>query len=127
MNTESELRSLASGIRAVGLVFTLILCYFNLRLAFQISHFQAIFSDMLGGKLLPGLTQIVISGRPALILLALLLPVLAVAVVVVVRSHKTALYALSGVMLWAFVQMHFTWTALFAPLMGIVNGMRGDL
>ena len=126
MNLESEIRSLASGIRAVALIFTLIVGYFNIRLAFLISHFQGIFSDMLGDKPLPGLTQLVVQGRPIFLTLALLIPILAVVAVVLIRNHKMALYSLGGLMLAAFLQLHLTWTGLFAPLMAIVRGLSAN-
>jgi hypothetical protein len=126
MNVESEIRSLASGIRAVALVFTLIVGYFNIRLAFLIRHFQGIFSDMLGDKPLPGLTQLIVQGRPIFLLLALLIPILAVAAVVLIRHQKIALYSLGALMLVAFLQLHLTWTGLFAPLISIVDGLSAN-
>ena len=125
MNAESEIRAIASGVRAVAAVFALIVSYLNLRVAFQIGHFQNIFSDMLGDRPLPLLTQAVIQGRALLILLALLIPIGAVVSAAVLRNHKAALYTLAGLMLAAFVQMHLTWSALYAPLMAIINGLSG--
>jgi hypothetical protein len=128
MNSDitSDLRSLASGVRAVALVFTLVLSYFNARLAFQINNFDTIFSHMLGGKPLPAVTDMVLRGRTILVLLSLLTPVFAVVIVARLRNHKLALYSLSGLMIAAFIQIHLTWTGLFAPLMSIINGMRSQ-
>jgi hypothetical protein len=75
---------------------------------------------------LPLITQAVIQGRLALILFAILIPVLGVIAVVVFRSHKAALYTLAGLMAAAFVQMHVTWSALYAPLMAIINGLSAS-
>jgi hypothetical protein len=128
MNSDiaSDFRSLASGVRAIALVFTLILSYFNVRLAFQINLFGVIFSDMLGGKPLPVITDMVLQGRTILIILSLLVPICAVVVVFRLRNDKIALYCLSGLMIAAFIQIHLTWTGLFAPLMSIISGMTGQ-
>lgn len=124
-DSSQSINSLASGVRSVALVFILILSYFNIRLAFQIGNFHAIFEDMLGGKPLPAITELVIQSRLICILLALAIPVAAIAVVALVRSHKAALYFLSGLMVVIFIQIHLTWSGLFAPLMTIISGMRG--
>ncbi len=123
-DVSSEFRSLASGVRAVALVFTLILSYFNVRLALQVDTFESIFVDMLGDKPLPGITDLVLHGRPVLIILSIVIPVSAVVIVARVRNHKAALYALAGLMIATFIQTHLTWTGLFAPLMSIINAMR---
>lgn len=122
----SEIRSLASGIRAVALVFVLILGYFNVRLAFQIPYFHVIFSDMLGDKPLPGITTLVTQGQFLFLLLAFLIPLAAIAVVAAVRPHKTALYSLAALMVLTFVQMHLVWSALSAPLFTIIRGLSGN-
>jgi hypothetical protein len=125
MNSEEnlELRRLASGIRAVSLIFTLVLSYFNFRLAFQIDHYRIIFSDMLGGKPLPGLTEFVIQAKPFLILSSLALPLVALVVIYRIRNHQHALYTLAGIMGALFIQIHITWTGLFTPLLSIINSL----
>ena len=128
MNTDStpEIRSLASGIRAVAMVFVLILSYFNARLAFQINYFGFIFNDMLGGKPLPSMTTFVIQNNTIFVLLSLLVPIAAIVIVLAVRNHRNALFSLSALMVIAFFQMHVVWSALFAPFYSIIAGMRGD-
>jgi len=125
MNTDPtlEIRSLASGIRSVALIFVLIISYFNVRLAFQINYFRSIFDDMLGDQSRPALTAFVTQNNTLFVLLSLLLPIAAVVIVLVVRNHKAALFSLSGLMVLTFIQMHLMWTALFAPLMTVINGM----
>lgn len=127
MNADSaqEIRSLACGVRAVALALTVIVSYFNVRLALQINHFGRIFDDMLGGKPLPTITNIVLHNNTVFLLLALAVPVAAIAVVAMVRNHKYALYGLAALMVVAFLELHLVWTGLFAPLMSIVSGMSG--
>ena len=128
MNADSnpEIRSLASGIRSVAMVFVLILSYFSARLAFQINYFGFIFTDMLGGKPLPNMTTFVIQNNIIFVLLSLLVPVAAIVIVLAVRNHRNALFSLSALMIIAFLQMHVVWSALFAPFYSIIAGMRGE-
>lgn len=118
-----QIRSLALGVRAVALIFTLILSYFNVRLAFHISDFQTIFSDMLGGKPLPLITDFLLRAKPILIGSSISLAVAAIATILLVRSHKHALFAVAGIMAAIFLQLVLTWTGLFAPLQSIITGL----
>lgn len=122
-DSPKEIRSLALGVRAVALAFTLILSYFNIRLALNISGFQAVFSDMLGGKPLPLLTELVIRAKPFWIGSSILFAVAAIIAILLIRNHKWALFAVTGIMAAIFLQIVLTWTGLFAPLMSIVTGL----
>ena len=118
-----QIRSLALGVRAVALIFTLILSYFNVRLAFHISGFQTIFSDMLGSKPLPLITDLVIRAKPIWICSSIIFALAAIAAILLVRNHKHALFAIAGIMAAIFLQIVLTWTGLFAPLMSIISSM----
>jgi len=118
-----EIRSLALGVRAVALIFTLILSYFNIRLAFHISGFQTIFSDMLGGKPLPLITDLIIRAKPIWICSSIVFAIAAIAAILLVRSHKHALFATAGITAAIFLQIILIWTALFAPLQSIISNM----
>jgi hypothetical protein len=125
MNAEpaSEIRSLATGIRTVALVFVLILGYFNLRWALGIDTFHRIFMDMLGGKALPGLTMLVFQYSRVLIVFACLIPLAALAVTFWCRNHRNALCSLAGLMAAAFLQMHVVGTAIMEPFYAITTAL----
>jgi hypothetical protein len=109
MNAEpaSEIRSLATGIRTVALVFVLILG----------------FMDMLGGKALPGLTMLVFQYSRVLIVFACLIPLAALAVTFWCRNHRNALCSLAGLMAAAFLQMHVVGTAIMEPFYAITTAL----
>lgn len=119
----AEIRDLAIGVRAISCAFAFIICYFNAFLAFKIGTLAAVYSDMLGGKELPFLTRVVFIGQGGFMALSLAFPLGAVLAVWLISRHRTALGIVGGILIGAFLQMHFTWCALTAPLLNIFSGM----
>ncbi|CAN5798674.1 hypothetical protein BH09VER1_BH09VER1_48540 [soil metagenome] len=125
-DSSAEIRDLSRGVRAISCAFALVICYFNAFLTFKISTIGFVFSDMLGGKPLPFITDVIFQGRIGFIALSLGLPLVALLSVIFIRPHRVALSVVGGVLLVAFIQMHFTWIALTAPLVSIISGMSVD-
>ncbi len=75
------------------------------------------------GKPLPALTLFVIWAHIPLLLLAILLPIVALVLLFVVRSHKVALILATVVMVAVFVQMYGTSESLSSPLTDIFTEM----
>lgn len=115
----TEVHSLAKGVRAVALAIVLILSCFNIRVALAIDSMRRIYADMYAGQPLPYLTEFIIHGRVILIILAILIPVIAILAVIRMRDHKYALYTIAGLILWTVLQLSATWMPLFLPLLGI--------
>lgn len=122
----AEIRDLARGVRAISCAFAFIICYFNAFLTFKISYFGSVYADMLGGKPLPLITEVVCQGRAGFIALSLALPLGALLAVCLLRSHRAALCIVGSILVVAFIQMHFTWWALTAPMMSIISAMSAS-
>lgn len=116
----------------VGLAGTILLgmAAVDLQVAFIIPKFERIFSEMLGGKPLPLMTQIVIdAGRSGAGLLlpvvSTLVPLGVVTYLVARRGHPVAwLIAVAAVffqILWAGSAV----VSLYLPMMSIITGMNG--
>jgi hypothetical protein len=118
-----DIRSLAIGVRAVVGGFTIMLSIFNIRAAFLIRYFQQVFQDALPGKPLSSLTLFIIWARTPLIALAIVLPLMALLILFVVRSNKTALIVSTVIMVAVFVQMNLTVSNLMAPMTDLFTGM----
>jgi hypothetical protein len=58
-------------------------------------------------------------------LLSFFLPVVAIPVVLGIRDHRKALFALSAILGVMFVQMQLVSTALSGPLAGIAAAIQG--
>ncbi len=119
----AEIRDLARGVRAISCIFSVIVSYFNIFVAFKIGAFEMIFADMLGGKPLPIISSLVCQGRYGFMALSLALPLGAILAVCLIRSHRTALTIVGVAMAASLVQLLFTWSALTSPLMSIISGM----
>lgn len=117
----TEIRDLARGIRFLSCAFALILCFFNAYLAFKFDRFNMIFADMLGGKALPLPAAILSENGTFFITLALALPMGAVLSVCLLRNHCRAFVVVGGILVVAFLQMQFTWSALSSAFMKIIT------
>lgn len=126
VDSRSEVRSLACGIRVVVGVFTLVLCYIHFGLIFSISHFEALFKDMLGDKALPLLTAFVIKLQNPLLLFSLILPVLTVVVLWKVPSHKQAMILCSVIMGICLILIQVIGLALCVPLSSGLSVLTGE-
>lgn len=125
MDLETKIKELDQGIRAVAVVFLLIVGYFGIRTAFQIPQFESIYSDMLAGKPLPPVTQFLISGTYIFILTSLVFPIVGVVAVFKVRTPRIALFTVAGCMVVTFIQSHIIFTGLMAPLFDIISNLSG--
>jgi hypothetical protein len=127
-NSVAESNSIASGVKAVAIAFIFILGYLNVRLAFQIGTFKTIFADMLApSRPLPIVTTFIIEHQLLFIILAFLIPIFAGAIALRDKNNKRALFLIAGLMLLTFVQLHFMWSGLCAPLMSIVIGLQSGI
>lgn len=125
-DSASELRDLSTGVRAFACIATFVICYFNAVVTFKIGPFQTIYADMLGGKPLPITTTILCQGQAFFFALALLLPIGAALAACLIRRHRPALFTMAAILVTALLQLHFTWSALAAPLMAILSGMTSQ-
>jgi hypothetical protein len=80
---------------------------------------------MLAGKPLPALSAMVLTLRPALVVLSLLIPLAAIALLFV-RSLLVPVYLSVGLALVAMFQLFVTQVAMMLPLLNIVQGMSAD-
>jgi len=121
----SEVRSLALGVRAVVGGFTLMLSMISIHAAFVIRDFQKLYAEALPGEAMPPSTLFILWARTPLIILSIILPLLALVILVSVRSHKTALFLVAIIMVAVLVQMNLTCSYLMEPLIHIDMGMPG--
>ncbi len=98
--------------------------YLNIRLALGLHGFAAVYRDMLGAKPLPSMTTFVLGAQPFLIALSILIPIAALGMVFVGRITRS-IYFSGALILIVFFQLFFTWQAISAPLIQIVQGMAG--
>ncbi len=114
-------RAIRIGFCAVSLIFS----YFATRLSFSIGSFGAIFADMLGGKPLPYLTQIVLESAIIWIAFSLLFAAIPFVCALFVSRTSLAIYGIAAATTLQVVQAIFLWSALTAPLFSIMSGMTG--
>jgi hypothetical protein len=114
--------SLSRALRFTLCALVLGISCFNILSAFTIGKFAAIFNDMLAGKPLPALTAMILTLRPALAVLSLLIPLTAVALLFV-RSLLVPVYVSVALALVAMFQLFVTHIAMMLPLLNIVQGM----
>ena len=114
-------RAIRIGFCVVSLIFS----YFATRLSLSIGGFGAIFADMLGGKPLPYLTQIVLQSSTIWVILSFLLAAIPFAFALFVPRTSHAIYGIAAATTIQVIQTIFLWTALTAPLFSIVSGMTG--
>ena len=119
----AELRSLATGVRLMAILFTLLAAFINCRTAFLISSFQKIFMDAMPGQELPFMTLMVIKYRLLLISLSLGWPLLAILLAFFVRDHRVALGSLATVFILVVAQYMITSSALESPMTNLLRGM----
>ena len=125
--TDDESSALEIG-RAVrfGFAATIIgLSYPNIQLALRIHSFGQVFSDMLGNKPLPAITILVLHSQAILVAFSILLPLLAVAHLFIKRLAHS-IYISGCLILLVFLQLFFTWHAVSAPLLSIIENMSAD-
>jgi hypothetical protein len=114
-------RAIRIGFCVVSLIFS----YFATRLSFSIGGFRAIFADMLGGKPLPYLTQLVLQSGTIWVIFSLLFAVLPFVFAFLVPRTSYAIYGIAAITTLQVIQAVFLWTALTSPLFSIISGMTG--
>jgi hypothetical protein len=130
MNTDSDLlvllKQLDRACRLGFLVVTALFTYIAFRLAASISHFEMIYRDMLGGNELPGLTNLVIGGRPIYLFLCFALPLTAIVIAYRFRRADHAVIGISLCSFGLFLISVIMWSGLLKPLMTIISGLTGN-
>lgn len=119
------LRQLDRACRAGFLLITLFFAYFSIRLSFSIHAFEMIFSDMLGGRPLPWITEFIVAVQPVFVLLSLGLPLCAVMLALKVRRPDKAILGISLCSLILFLMSILMWTGLIRPLFSIITSLTG--
>lgn len=117
-----DVRQLANAVRAVVFAVVIGLSLLNVGIAQSIGKFESIFHDMLGGKPLPGLTQLIIEGRMVVLLIAGTIPAAALGALLS-RRVVPAIYVLSATGFIAILEIVVVYLALYLPLIAIIKQM----
>ena len=117
-----DVRQLAYAVRFVLLSIVLGLSYFAMKSSMAIDNFEIIFKDMLGGKPLPMSTVYVLQGRAYFVILAYLIPIVAVGTLFS-RRVVASIYVLGATGLVAVIVSISLYQALSAPLFEITRQM----
>lgn len=114
-------RAIRIGFCVVSLIFS----YFAIRLSLSIGGFGAIFADMLGGKPLPYLTQIVLQSSTVWAILSFVFTALPFVFALLLTRTSHAIYGIAATTALQVMLALLLWTALSAPLFSIISGMTG--
>lgn len=117
--------SVDRAIRISFCVLSLLFSYFAVYLAMRIGSFGAVFSDMLGGRLLPSATQFVLQTAPFWVILSAICAILPFGFAFLVKRTSFALYGIATATAVQLIQAIFLWKVLTAPLVAIIHGMSG--
>ena len=117
-----EVASLSRALRFTLCALVLGISCFNILSALAIGKFAAIFNDMLAGKPLPPLTEMILTLWPGLVVLSLLIPITAIALLFV-RRLVLPVYLSVGLAIVAICQLFLTHIAMLFPLLDVVRGM----
>jgi hypothetical protein len=121
-----DVRRLANAVRLFAFAIVMGLSLFNFTIVRSISRFETMFGDMLGGKPLPLVTQLVIEGKLVLLLVAGLFPAFALWALLSPRVVP-AIYALGIAALIALLEAGVVFLVLFLPLVEIMKQMGGGM
>lgn len=116
--------ALAKAVRFALVGIVLGLAYINLRWCQSIEAFRQLFSDMLGGAMLPGITVFVMAWQKVFLVVAILIQV-AVVCTLFTRRIIGSIYFLGGAALVAMGQTILLYYALLIPLGIIFTKMQG--
>lgn len=123
-NQATELHKAIKAVRFALVLVLIAASYPAVRLSLGISKFRMIFADMLGdGAELPVLTKGVIASEPVLIALSVAIPLVGIALLFV-RNVTRSLYVLGGLFLLLVPTCIVVSTALFMPLVDIIEKMQ---
>lgn len=120
------IRQLDRACRVGFLVVAGLFAYIAIRLASNIDRFAAVFKDMLADKALPPLTMLVISAKPALVLLSFGLPALAILIALRVRRSDHAVAGIVLCCLALYLLSSLMWTGLIDPFFAIFSSLASD-
>lgn len=116
-----ELGQLAAGVRALALIVILPVCLLPLGMLNLVPAFARVLQDMLPSTSLPVLTSLLFQGRPAWIALSALLPIGALATVILIRRHDIALYTLAIIAATASILWVLYLLGMVLPFISIVT------
>jgi hypothetical protein len=112
----SEVDSLAFGVRTFAAAVTVALGLFDIVGSYNVFLFRTVFMDALPGLPLPFPTNLIIRFCVACLLISVTLPIAAVLVAFLVRSHRKALLGISFLIVLIGFQTGVTWVNLLAPM-----------
>ena len=120
---EQQNKQLAQSVSGLLLLACLILGLWNIYQALAIPKFGEIFEQMLGGKALPAVSTAVLNLQMPLTVLALALPMAAIAAFFTLGRRPSGLWPMLLIFLVIGVQLLITRNALWQPLVSIVSDM----
>src|SRR5688572_9878710 len=119
-----DVRQLANAVRILAFAVVIGLSIFNMGIVRSIGRFEMIFHDMLGGRQLPMITQMIIGGKVVFLAIAGAIPAVALGALLS-RRVVAAIYTLGGIGLIAMIEAALVYLALVAPLIEIIKAMGG--
>lgn len=119
-----DVRQLARAMRFALITIVLGLSYVSLRCSLSIGTFELMVQDMLGQEPLPFLTRMVLSARPLLVAVSILVPIVSLATLMF-RRVVTSFYVLGVLVLVTAAQLITLYHGMSAPLVQIVSGISG--
>jgi hypothetical protein len=120
------IRQLDRACRVGFLVVAGLFAYIAIRLACNIDRFASVFKDMLSDNALPPLTMLVISAKPALILLSFGLPALAIVIALRVRRSDHAVIGIALCCLALYLLSSLMWSGLMEPFFSVISALSSD-
>lgn len=120
----NDLQQTHRAIRFALVSLLLAFSYFNVRANLAIPKFAQIFADMIEGRPLPIVSNLVIRWKLFLLVVSCLLPALSL-VTLFLRSISRSFYILGVLALLTGFQFVIVWTALTEPLIMMVSNLSG--
>jgi hypothetical protein len=125
-DTAAELHSLASGVRFFVGITTVAGGLLDFNVCSQVSKYKIVFEEALPGKTLPFPTGLIIRFDAPWLVFSILLPLAGLAIIFVVRSHRTALISAALLIAGSIFQASVTTSSLFAPFLQMMSGISGN-
>lgn len=118
----AEFNQLATGVRAVTIMFTLVLAIYNALIVMRVFQFE----DTVYGKLAMASDEApwVLKYRLGLAVCSALLPMAAGVLGLRIKNHLHALTAVMLCLILMVVQMHLVGSALLEPLTKLLNAVN---
>jgi len=117
----AEINQLATGVRAVTIMFSLVLAIYNALIVLRVFQFE----DTVYGKLAMASEGApwVFKYRVVLAVCSALIPLAAGVLGLKIKNHLHALTAVMLCLILMMVQMHLVGSALIQPLFDVLNGV----